>query len=133
VVAVEQAADELYDLAPGEAPRVIEAARRTRERAVRTIAEATAQIERALDDAESALSLSRWASEPGNKRWKVALRTLELGQPRVRLDRVFAALEALPDALEAQPLPGEEQPEPTVTFGWSGIGAGQTPPTVRTS
>jgi hypothetical protein len=31
---------------------------------------------------------------------------MEVGQPRVRLDRVFAALEALPDALEAADAPG---------------------------
>lgn len=128
-----KASRRLYGIAPDEAPKVTEAARRTRERAVRTIAEATAQIERALDEAENALSLSRWAAEPGAKRWKVPLKTMELGQPRTRLDRVFAALEALPGALEAVPLPGEEQPEPEVHFGWSGIGAGQTPPGARAS
>jgi len=103
VLAVEQAADDLFGTATGEAENVIEAARRMRERAVREIAEASAQIERALDDAEAALSLARWSSSPGDRRWRVYLRTMELGHPRIRLDRALTTVEAIPGALREQP------------------------------
>jgi hypothetical protein len=125
-LATDQIADELYGMAPDEAPKVIEAGRRTRERSVQTIAEATERIVQALNDAEAALGLAKWASAPGDKRWRTALMTMEIGQQRVRLDRVIAALEALPAVLESTPLPDEEQPEPEVRFGWAG-GTQQAP------
>jgi hypothetical protein len=53
---------------------------------------------------------------------------MELGHPRIRLDRALAAVEELPEALRSQPLPGEEPEAATVTFGWSGLGRVAPPP-----
>ena len=126
--AVEQAADDLFGTATGEAENVIEAARRTRERAVREIAEASAQIERALDDAEAALSLARWSSSPGDRRggstsgrWNSATRASgwTAHSPRSRRSRARCG---------SSREPGEEEQELTITFGWGGIGKTTPPP-----
>jgi hypothetical protein len=119
--AVERAASALYERSSEEAPRVIEAARRTRARDAEAITEAIALIERSLDSTEQALSLAKWVSGP-NVRWKVALRTLHAGRGsrNVGLDVALEAVAALPELLRSQPLPGEEQPEREVKFGLGG-------------
>jgi hypothetical protein len=48
-----------------------------------------------------------------------ASRCSTIGLRRIRLDRLLEALEALPGVIEAQPLPGEDEPEPEIRFGWS--------------
>jgi hypothetical protein len=100
---------------------------------VREIAEAAAKIERALNDAEAGLSLARWASSPDG-RWAVHARTMELGRPPTKRDRALAAVAALPEALAALPLPGEEPEQPNLgVWGWGGIGQPQPPGSMRVS
>jgi hypothetical protein len=111
-----------------EAQQVAEVAREQREASAAEVRRATEQIAAALDNFEALLGAARWTADPNRRRWRSALRTIETGRPRVRVDRVLAALEELPAALEAQPLPAEESEPATVQFGHRAVGKVYPPP-----
>jgi hypothetical protein len=115
VLAVEQQADEIFSVAEQEADQVREAARQQRERSASELRAASEQVNAALDSFEALLGAARFASDPGVRSWRVALRSAEFR--RTRLDEALRILAELGDWLERQPLSGEEPDEPRIVFG----------------
>jgi hypothetical protein len=115
-VALQQAIKSYTTAAEPEAERLVEAARRQRQESAAAIREASAQVVAAIDNFESLLGAAKWASNPTTRRWKTPLRTGKAA--RTNVGELLESLDALGDWVEAQPLPGEEQPEPGVAFGW---------------
>jgi hypothetical protein len=134
--AVETAADELFETGGADADKVAEAARTVRERSVARVERAAQEVAQAVDELQAALGVAAWSAQPSSRKWRVALGTATIGRRHggIPIAQVVEALRELPAILEAQQLPAERTEEPTITFGWSGIGAGQTRPgSVRTT
>jgi hypothetical protein len=67
---------------------------------------------------------ARWAADPGQRRWRLALRTIRIGGPNsgIEVARMLDALSQSAGVLREQRLPDEVEPEPTVRFGWPAAG-----------
>jgi hypothetical protein len=124
--ATEDAADVLVAEGAQEADKLRRVAEKVTAKTVERVRRATEEIEAALQEQEEAIGISRWAADPSVKRWRVPLKTLEPGRPGIRVDRLLAALQALPDLLARQVEP--QEPEPGVAWGWSGLGRVAPPP-----
>ena len=115
-LATESAVDELL---ADVSEAVLEAARTTRARSAEEVRAAAAMVAAAVDRLEAGLSAAKWASEPGTKRWRQALRQVTVGQGNsaIAIDTMLHALEALPEVLLDLRVADEEEEAAAVRFG----------------
>ena len=113
-------ASELIEIGQEEADRFLGAARKVREHSVARVERAVAEIEQGVAEEQGAISVARWAQDPSRRKWKIALASGEVSRPGIRIDKLIAGNEALAPWLAQQPLPGEEEPERVIRFGWGG-------------
>jgi hypothetical protein len=106
--ACERSADSLAGVAHEQHGQLAEFARDTRADAVRQVTEAVATIRDALKRVEVAFGIDRWSSDPGAKRWRVAVLTmqlrsdLQLGQALDLLDKTPGLIEGLETTAERE-------------------------------
>jgi hypothetical protein len=94
------------------------------------------QIAACVDRLERAVSIARWSESPDTRRWRVGLRLIPTGTRHggTPVGQVLELLSSLPGVLAEVQTPDEEQEQPRVYFGWSGLGKKTQPPSsVRSS
>jgi hypothetical protein len=130
VQATEVATSELIAVAEEESETLITAARETRSRVAEQVAAAAGRIAADVDELQRALSIARWSAEPSSRRWKLSLGSCHVGKRHGGrpVAELIDGLRELSEVLSQQVTPGEEEPEPTITFGWSGLGRPTQPP-----
>jgi hypothetical protein len=131
VLAVEQATNSYYVAGEREAETAARAAKEQRERSAAELRRAHEMVVSGLDAYEDLAAAANATADPTMKRPRPALRSAEVGRPAIRGDRGLIWLDALAGWIEEQKLAAEEEPEPLIPMGWSGLGKPTQPPGSR--